>query len=168
VPKKYNARRIGIALGTPTGKYVWHQIMNQETVRLRSAVSALPEAASLEGALENVWDGRHLEGYLQGIEDGYRAARRLLRDKGNADIVSIVGRHPNWSTRQICHKIDTLKKPPTVIWPPQPGLWEDAIKNRDSKLTRNVEKYISRIRIASVLMSEARGWKRYMASGILP
>ena len=163
------------ALGTPTGQAVWREIMERRAAAIRSAISEGKEVAELEGDLKAVWDGRHLQGYLEGILVGYLSARALRKtDRYSNVIAKIVWRHPSWTAKQICKRLDRLGK---VI--PRAFLgknakdaksrsWEDALSDRNSRLARRIEKHISRIRIATRRISEARGWKGYINTGILP
>src|ERR1051326_8249488 len=106
---EHQARPFKIALGTAMGKAGWRWILKSSAEEIRLAFSERQDAQSLEESLKTVWDGRHLEGYLVGITEGYGAARRLLTDEGHADaIAKIFRRHPNWTTKQICRRLDAL------------------------------------------------------------
>jgi hypothetical protein len=169
---EHQARSFKIALGTAMGKPAWRWILERSAEEIRLTFSERQDAQSLRQRLKELCDGHQLEGYLLGVEDGYGAARRLLTDEGHADsIAKIFRRHPNWTTKQICRRLDALGKviPPWLLRKgAKSRLWEDAVKDRNSLLTKRVEKHISRIRIAARLMSKARGWKSYLDTGILP
>jgi len=99
-------------------------------------------------------------------------ARRLLQNDGHAsDIAKIVRRHPTWTTKQICRRLDALGKeiPSGLLGKsPRSRFWEDAIKDRNSRIAKRVEKHISRIRVAARRIGEAQKWKRFIGEGILP
>jgi hypothetical protein len=163
-PKKFK-----FALGTPLGKIVWRQIREDKMALIRSAFSGRSDAAWLETALETVRDVSDIDGYLRGVVEGYDAACCLLKDDGSMHpIARIIRRHPDWSTKQICRKIDTLKNPPKLLWRGSTnGLWEAALKDPNSRLAQNVEKYISRIRVAAQRIREAKAYENYVDTGIL-
>jgi hypothetical protein len=163
-PKKFQ-----FAVGTPQGKILWRRICEDKMDIIRQAFSGRSDAAWLQTALETVRDVSDLTGYLRGVVEGYDAARCLLKDDGaTAPIVRIIRRHPDWTTLQICRKIDTLKNPPKLPWKGSTrGLWVDALNDPNSRLAQNVEKYISRIRVAARRIREAKKYKNYVATGIL-
>jgi len=169
---KWRARPFQFALGTPTGQAAWREILEKSEREIRLVLSGRPDSAGLEDALKAVWDGRHLEGYLLGILVGYSTARLLLQNDDHAnDIAQIVRRHPTWTTKQICKRLDVLgKEIPSGLQgkSPRSRLWEDAIKDRNSRFAKRVEKHISRIRIAIRRIGEAQKWKRFVGEGILP
>jgi hypothetical protein len=47
-------------------------------------------------------------------------------------------------------------------------LWAEAVAERNPRLTRRVEKYISRMRIADRRMIEAQRWKGFVDTNIVP
>ena len=158
-----------IAIGTPMGERGWMKFMELLADRVRSAFAGRPDAEKFESDFLALQSGLQWAGYWWGVADGYGAARRLLKDKGDTQaIVRIVRRHPNWKTKKICRAIDALNEPPELLWKSNSRLWQDALNDRNSRLTRSVEKYISRIRIAAQLISEARPIKSYVTTRRLP
>jgi len=167
-----NAKKFGIAFG-PLGQHVWHQLLEDKAQILKSAISNRPDSETLESALEVVSEGRQLEGYLLGVIEGYSAARCLLKkDAGlTLTIVRIMRRNPNWSTKDICKRLDALgREMPRALLGKNANsrLWAEAVAERNSLLTRRVEKYLSRIRIADRRMIEARPFKGFAKTGMLP
>lgn len=160
-----------IFLGTRQGQAAWREILEKGKAQIRSTFVGRPDAEDLEKTLKAVWSGYQLDGYLFGVADGYSAARRILKDSYADTIERIVRSHPDLSTKQICRRMDSLGKPvprPLLGKNAKSRSWEDAIKDRESLLTKRVEKYISRIRIEARRLSEARGWKGYLDTGMLP
>jgi hypothetical protein len=90
------------------------------------AFSGRPDSLDLENTLRMLKSGCRFLARLEGIQDGYRAASLISKNKDHAhDLARIVRRHPNWSTRQIARKLDSLGKeiPRRLLGQSQIRLW---------------------------------------------
>lgn len=135
------------------------------------AFSGRPDSLDLENTLRLLKTGCQLLGHLAGIHEGYRAACLISKNKDHAnDVARIVRRHPDWSTRQIAKRLDSLDReiPPRLLGQSQIRLWEDALDARHSALSKRIEKHISRLRIAVRLLDQSLVYKKFIKTGLLP
>jgi hypothetical protein len=99
--------------------------------------------------------------YHKGFSDGFDAARRLLRDDARKVIVRILRQHSAWNAKEICDALDSrgIELPLTLAKQTGIRLWAEAIDVRRSALSRRVEKYISRVRIAIRVVNNEKKWR---------
>lgn len=136
-----------------------------------NAFSGRPETLYLENSLRLLKGGCHLVGKLEGIQEGYRAASLISKNKDHAgDVARMVRRHPNLSARQIARKLDALGKeiPRAISGQSQIRSWEGALAARHLTISKRIEKHISRLKIAVVSLNQSLVYKKFIKTGLLP
>jgi hypothetical protein len=139
--------------------------MRKGRSRLFSVFAEREDGTELADTLRDLIANCYAFAHYAGVRRGYKIARQLHKlessrpnHRATVAIVSLVGRHPKWKTKEIFAALDEAEVPlHSMGWVPKDVTrWSDVASEPTYKM------FVSRIKAKVRATSRVTGWKKLM------